>query len=656
MSTRSCLERVSTAVPIVPMLPGMGDPAAGPSTSAVSPRPRWRPRHRTRVAVVATVDAGAWLVGILLATWLRFALEGDGFADLHVFEMAALAAVVAALVHLVLLVNRGRHTVGSYGDLLDLGRATAVAAAIVFVLNLALPALLVPRSVPVTAALVALVLAASARLVVRRVVERRTRPDRTSARRAVVLGAGIGGQQLIRSMLSDPASGYLPVALLDDDLDVRHRRVLGLRVLGGRHDVAEVAARTGADTVIIAVRDLPGTAMHQVLADATGAGLTVKVLPPLSELFRSWVGFSDLRDLDITDLLRRAPVRTDLAAASQAVTGRRVLVTGAGGSIGSELCRQIHALGPDELMMLDRDESALHAVQLSIHGRALLDSSDVILADIRDPAALESIFTDRRPEVVFHAAALKHLPMLEQYPEEAWKTNVVGTQVVLEAARAVGVATFVNISTDKAANPSSVLGRTKRLGERLVADAALADGLPYLSVRFGNVLASRGSVLTTFAEQLAAGGPITVTHPDVTRYFMTIPEAVQLVVHASVIGRAGEALVLDMGEPVRILDVAHQLMEIAGQGIDIVYTGLREGEKLHEELFGDGEIGQRPFHPLISHVDVPPLSFARARLHATRVGVSPALVDLVDDVVAPNWLDILADEPLAVPENAQAGR
>jgi FlaA1/EpsC-like NDP-sugar epimerase len=306
-------------------------------------------------------------------------------------------------------------------------------------------------------------------------------------------------------------------------------------------------------------------------------------------------------------------------------------------------------------MMLDRDESALHAVQLSIHGRALLDSTDVILADIRDAQAITTIFGQRRPEVVFHAAALKHLPMLEQYPEEAWKSNVVGTQVVLDAAQAMGVGRFVNISTDKAANPTSVLGRSKRLGERLVAQAGAQTGLPYLSVRFGNVLASRGSVLTTFAEQLAAGGPITVTHPEVTRYFMTIPEAVQLVVQASVVGRPGQALVLDMGRPVRILDMAYQLMEIAGQGVDVVFTGLRVGEKLHEELFGDREIDERPAHPLISHVPVPALTFARARQHAATAGVSSALVDLVDGRASPDEPDAL-DEFAPVSEIAQVGR
>lgn len=605
-----------------------------------------------RAAVLALSDASAWIVSVFVAAWLRFALEGGGFDYRTALVMAAVAGVTAIAVSLGLQLRQGRHVIGSVGDILQLATATALVAGVVFVLNLTFPTQLVPRSVPVTAAFVALLLSAGARLVVRRFAERLVKPDRASARRVLVLGAGVTGQQVVRSMMGDRSSGYLPVAVLDDDLAIRRRRVLGLRVLGGRHDMAQVAARVDADTVIVAIRDLPGPVMHEVLSDATRAGLAVKVLPPLSEMFRPWAGFSNLRDLDITDLLRRAPITTDLASVAEGVSGRRVLVTGAGGSIGSELCRQLHTLGPAELMMLDRDESALHAVQLSIHGRALLDSSDVILADVRDAQAMTTIFGQRRPEVVFHAAALKHLPMLEQYPEEAWKSNVIGTQVVLDAARAVGVGRFVNISTDKAANPTSVLGRSKRLGECLVAQAGAQSGLPYLSVRFGNVLASRGSVLTTFAEQLAAGGPITITHPEVTRFFMTIPEAVQLVVQASVVGRPGEALVLDMGEPVRILDMAYQLMEIAGQGVDVIFTGLRGGEKLHEELFGDREVDQRPAHPLISHVPVPALTFARARGYAATAGVSSALVDLVEGLASSGEPDELA----SVTEIAQVGR
>jgi len=265
-------------------------------------------------------------------------------------------------------------------------------------------------------------------------------------------------------------------------------------------------------------------------------------------------------------------------------------------------------------MLLDRDESALHAVQLSLHGRALLDTDEVILADIRDTSALQRIFIERRPEVVFHAAALKHLPMLEQYPSEALKTNVHGTLNVLEAAAAAGVTHFVNISTDKAADPTSILGLSKRVAERLTADVARrADTGTYLSVRFGNVLGSRGSVLTAFAAQIAAGGPVTVTHPEVTRYFMTVEEAVELVIQAAAIGSDGEALILDMGKPVRIVEVAEQLIAQSGQDIEIVFTGLREGEKMHEVLLGGRESDDRPKHPLVSHVDVDPIAVTAVR-------------------------------------------
>lgn len=257
--------------------------------------------------------------------------------------------------------------------------------------------------------------------------------------------------------------------------------------------------------------------------------------------------------------------------------------------------------------MLDRDESALHALQLSITGRATLDTPDLVLGDIRDCEFLNQLFDDRKPEVVFHAAALKHLPLLEQYPLEAWKSNVIGTWNVLQAAVASNVEVFVNISTDKAANPESALGYSKRIAERLTATIDEGASGRYVSVRFGNVLGSRGSVLATFAEQIASGGPITITHPDVTRYFMTIPEAVQLVIQAAAFGDSGDALVLDMGEPISILLVAEQLIEQAQKPTQIVYTGLRKGEKLHEDLFSNYENGKPTQHPLITRVKVPKL-------------------------------------------------
>ncbi len=331
-------------------------------------------------------------------------------------------------------------------------------------------------------------------------------------------------------------------------------------------------------------------------------------MPPLSEILGGKSRPSDMRDISIEDLIGRHPVDTDVKSIAGYLAGRRVLVTGAGGSIGSELCRQIVTFEPAELIMLDRDETGLQQAQLGTSGHGLLDTKDVVLADIRDADALLRVFDERRPEVVFHAAALKHLPMLEQYPDEAWKTNVLGTLNVLEAARAVGVQTFVNISTDKAANPTSVLGHSKRVAEKLTAWMAEATGFAYLSVRFGNVIGSRGSMLPTFASLIESGGPITVTHPDVTRFFMTIPEACQLVIQAGAIGRPGEVLILDMGEPVRILDVAERMIAMSGSDIEIVFTGLRDGEKLHEELIGSSEHIHRLQHPKISHAQVDGIS------------------------------------------------
>ncbi len=316
-------------------------------------------------------------------------------------------------------------------------------------------------------------------------------------------------------------------------------------------------------------------------------------------------------ELSISDVLGRSQIDTDLASVSESLSGKRILVLGAGGSIGSELCRQIHAFGPAELMLVDRDESALHAVQLSLHGKALLDTPETILADLRDDESIRAIFAARQPQVVFHAAALKHLPLLQRFPGEAVKSNIWGTLAALDAAQDVDC--FVNISTDKAANPISVLGYSKRITERLTAFAATQHRGTFLSVRFGNVLGSRGSVLKAFQAQAATGGPITVTHPDVTRYFMTVQEAVHLVIQAATIGRQGEALVLHMGQPISIAGVARRIAAQAEVPLEIVYTGLRPGEKLHEDLFAYGERERPTRHPLISQVEVPPLHPSHVR-------------------------------------------
>jgi FlaA1/EpsC-like NDP-sugar epimerase len=440
--------------------------------------------------------------------------------------------------------------------------------------------------------------------------------------RVLVFGAGDGANDVVAAMLRDRARTYDPVALLDDDPDKADLRLHGVAVRGTRDDVAKVARATGADTLLIAVPSADGPLVRDLSERGCAAGLRVKVLPPVSELFEQAPGVHHIRPVSCADLMGRHEVEVDLDSISGYVTGRRVLVTGAGGSIGSELCRQLRRHQPETLIMLDRDESALHALQLSLEGRALLDENCLVVADIRDRQRMERVFAEHRPEVVFHTAALKHLPLLEMHPDEAVKTNVFGTLNLLAIAAEQGVRRFVNISTDKAADPISVLGYSKRVAERItawydaqvgaVASAARRDGEApdrrFLSVRFGNVLGSRGSVLTTFHQQLADAHPLTVTDPDVTRYFMTVEEAVRLVIQAGAVGSGGQVLVLDMGKPVRIVEVARRLIAESGQDVGIEYTGLRPGEKLHECLLGAGERDTRPVHPQISHVPVPPLA------------------------------------------------
>lgn len=427
------------------------------------------------------------------------------------------------------------------------------------------------------------------------------------ADRVVVVGAGELGRSLIRQMLTDPASGYLPVALLDDDPAASKLIVEGVEVRGTSADLAAVVADVDAAGVIVAISEAPATLFSRLVRELDLSRHWIRTIPSLAHLLDGNIGLSSIRDFDVSDLIGRTIDSPDTDMIRRLVEGKTVLVTGAGGSIGSELCRLIARHDPQRLLLLDRDESALHSLCMSLHGRALMDSPDLLLADIRDADQIELIFAQHQPQIVFHAAALKHLPMLETYPVEGWKTNVLGTLNVLSAAHANKVERFVNISTDKAANPTSNLGKSKLIGERLTASFARSTGRSYVSVRFGNVLGSRGSVLVAFDQQIRVGGPLTVTHPDVTRYFMTIPEACLLVLQAAGVGHPGETLVLDMGAPVSIVDIAQRMMALAGRSCPIVYTGLRPGEKLHEELFSSAEDPEERAHEHIWQVHVPAL-------------------------------------------------
>lgn len=567
-------------------------------------------RHtpRYRFVVQAGLDTFAWFVGLWMATYLRYDMAFGKVDNWGVARVAMLAGFVQVGVGVLagLYVHRWRY--GTFEEVATLARVVVAVTAVITFLNVS-P--LLAREVPMTATIIAgflsLAVMCAGRMVWRVLLERWTRAECDGREPVVVIGAGEGGLQVVTAMLK--SGPYHPVAVLDDNPDLGNLRLKGVRVMGDRSKLAKVTERLGVETIIVAIPSASGELIRDIARHADAAGLRTLILPAVEELLGSKVGVSDIRPLTEADLLGRRELSLDIASVAGYLTGRRVLVTGAGGSIGSELCRQIHRFAPESLVMLDRDESALQSVQVSIEGRGLLDRRDLVVGCIRDQGRMAEVFAEHRPEVVFHAAALKHLPLLEMYPEEGWKTNVWGTQNLLELAGKFGVDRFVNISTDKAADATSVLGRTKRVAEQLTSHAGKQLDGTYLSVRFGNVLGSRGSVLPLFRSQIDHGGPVTVTHPDVTRFFMTIPEACELVVQAGALAEQdGRVLVLDMGEPVRIADLAQRLIAESDRRVEVVYTGLRPGEKMHEVLFSPDERPEVSGHPLISSVDVPSVS------------------------------------------------
>ncbi|GAA3295585.1 polysaccharide biosynthesis protein [Arthrobacter citreus] len=556
------------------------------------------------------LDSLAWMVAIVLALVLRYELTVDQINPGGLAVFCAVAVLVQLIVGYSFALYRGRYSFGSFHEMRLLAIVTLVVAAILVMVSALFGLTIdIPRSTGMIAFPFACLFMAAIRYLKRMYVEGKARPG-DEAQRTLVYGAGFLGSSLVTRMMKDPESPYYPVGLIDDDPAKKHLRLATVPVLGRLDDLRDIVQRTRAKVLVIAIADVEARQVREVTDHANGLNLRVLVLPPLKDMLSkgAGAGLTDFREVAVEDLIGRRPVDIHVEEVAGYLTGRKVLVTGAGGSIGSELCRQITAFDPAELIMVDRDETGLQLTQLSITGHGLLNGKDTVLADIRDSAALEQIFADRRPDVVFHAAALKHVSLLEQYPQEAWKTNVLGTANVLRAAKKANVKYFVNISTDKAANPTTVLGHSKRVAEKLTAWMAGSTGERYVSVRFGNVIGSRGSMLPLFTEQIRQGGPLTVTDPEVTRFFMTIPEACQLVIQAGAIGRGGEVLILDMGEPVKILDVARRMIDMSGKDIEIVFTGLRQGEKLHEILVGTGEDDSRPLHPKISHTAVDELN------------------------------------------------
>lgn len=570
-------------------------------------------RHRYRL--VGATDAILWIVALPAATFARFEFSPN---EVDVGGLTV-TVVLAVAIHLVagwlagLYV--GRRRVASFEEVGWVAATTAVTEVALFLAVIAPPGNnLVPRSALLAAGAYHVLGALAVRFLLRVIEENRRRSLHPRANRVLVFGAGEAGHQTVKAIREDPSSDLLPVGFLDDD-PARHRlRVAGLPVLGGRDALARVAAEHHAGSLLIAMPSAQRSRVLELADMAQGMGLSVRILPPMDKFLTEPVAFRDIRELTLADFLSREEIHLDDERIRSYLTGKTVLVTGAGGSIGSQLCETVRDYSPARIVMLDHAENSLHALQLRLEGRALLESPDLVLADIRDIESLRAVFATHRPQVVFHAAAHKHVTFLERHPVEAIKTNVFGVDNLLRCAAEFGVERFVNISTDKAADPVNVLGLTKRIGERLTSHyGTVGDGV-YMSVRFGNVLGSNGSVIPTFRDQISRGEPITVTDPEVTRFFMTIPEAVQLVLQAGAVGRDGDVLVLDMGEPVKIVDLAHRLAAEIDPGTppNIVFTGLRPGEKLHEVLISDhDEPLDRP-HELLLRYRVPPLEPARA--------------------------------------------
>jgi FlaA1/EpsC-like NDP-sugar epimerase len=469
-----------------------------------------------------------------------------------------------------------------------------------------------PQSLPILEGILSGICVIALRFSVR-VVERVNHRQKISKHRerVLIIGAGNAGVSLVEDMQRNPQFGVYPVGFIDDDIKKQHIHLRGIPVLGDRYKISEVIKTLKIQKIIIAMPTVSGQIIREIVDICQANGVQPSTLPGIHEILNGRVRVDSIRDIKIEDLLRREPIHIDIKRVSKFIKDKTVLITGSGGSIGSELCRQIFRCHPAKIILIGHGENSVFNIQqeleqliqiLKNNGQSVINIPQIytFIADIRVRSRLEHAFERFKPDVIFHAAAHKHVPLMELNPAEAITNNVIGTRNLLQVALQYNVEHFVMISTDKAVNPTNVMGASKRVAEMLVLQAAKQSGKSYVAVRFGNVLGSRGSVVPTFQKQILAGGPITVTHPDICRYFMTIPEAVQLVLQASVLGRGGEVLMLNMGEPVKIVDLAKELIHLSGyevnKDIDIVFTGLRPGEKLFEELFIEGEEYEKTEH------------------------------------------------------------
>ena len=429
-----------------------------------------------------------------------------------------------------------------------------------------------------------------------------------NAKPTLIVGAGAAGTLLVRQMLMHPAMRMDPIAFVDDDPDKLRKDIYGVRILGAIKDIERIVDTMGITKVVIAMPSLPIKKLNEVYDVARKTGAECVILPNIDDVMSGNLHVQQLRNVEIEDLLGRDPVELDQTMIEKQLRGKKILVTGAGGSIGSEICRQVAKFKPKEIVILGHGENSIYQLNMELVGKYSQHFTITpVIADVQDRKRIFEVMDKYKPDVVYHAAAHKHVPLMELNPREAVKNNILGTRNVAEAASHARVKAFVMVSTDKAVNPPNIMGATKRLCEMIVQDMATrSEYTKFVAVRFGNVLGSRGSVIPLFKKQIAEGGPITVTHPDIVRYFMTIPEAAQLVIQAGALARGGEIFVLDMGQPVKIVDLAKNLIRLSGYDegdIEIKFTGLRPGEKMYEELLNEGEVNPKQVFPKI-HIGI----------------------------------------------------
>ncbi|MCL4504490.1 MAG: polysaccharide biosynthesis protein [Chloroflexi bacterium] len=564
-----------------------------------------------------------------VAVYLGFMLRLDN-SDISVYQRAwlvlsAISLIVIPCVFWLAGVYARYWPFASVDDLALLAvtvtGAVVLVCVVAWIVMLDLAIKLPPRSFPFLFLLLALAGTGAPRIALRIYTSRRNRRTHNNAfTHVLIMGAGEAGSLTAQELQRNPQLGLEAVGFLDDDPAKRGMRIRGLPVLGNRDDIAKLAQQYSIRQIIIALPTAPGKTIRAIVKLCEQAGVSTRIMPGLYELLDGKVSVNQLRKVEIEDLLRREPIKTDNCAVKTLLRGQRVLITGGGGSIGGELCRQVLLCEPAQLVVLGHGENSVFEIENELRryiARNVPRNTPVcevicVIADLRMPERLDAIFAQYHPQAVFHAAAHKHVPLMELNPSEAITNNIIGTRNVLSVCQRHGVEHFVMISTDKAVNPTSIMGASKRVAELLVLQASRAPisnlqspipPLPYVAVRFGNVLGSRGSVVLTFRQQIAAGGPVTVTHPEMRRFFMTIPEAVQLVLQAAVIGRGGEIFTLDMGEPVKLLDLAHDMIRLSGlevgRDIEVTYSGIRPGEKLFEELFIKGEDYRHTVHEKI---------------------------------------------------------